>query len=599
MLRLSAAIITALLLAIQNTSFAEEPRQLERIVVKAKAGAGSAVCGVAEEEVSAQEIEAWGSEALVPLLGRSATVDLRQRSAMQADLSLRGATYEQAAVAIEGINLNDPQTGHHNLDLPLTSFDVEKITLAKEGASSFYGAGALAGSVDFALKPVQKRVFSAEAEYGQNALFGQAFSFSLPRKNWQARLSLEHRLAKAARPNTDFEHATSSLYLKRDFSCGSADFLFGYQKKDFGADSFYSNLFPEEEEHTRTLLWKAGLQGDDYRGSLYLRQHRDKFILRRNNPASVNYHTTYKYGLNARKEMGAGPGRALFILDCGNEEINSTNLGKHSRLFNALAAGFSLPEGKKIVAAFTARLDYFQKRGAQYSYNFDAGYNLISGLKLKARASHSLRLPSFTELYYSDAANKGNDQLKVERSDNFSAGGEFSLSGFSASAAWFLRRGSNLIDWTRPAANSVWQATNLGRVDFSGGEFSARWQPPQKIKWLRSEEIAFSYLYIEHDRKTSGFLSKYALDILKHKYALNAGFFICGVNFSWQLSYCQRYYGETYFLADIFLSRKINAGAAVWEPFLRIDNLANTSYSEVGGVLQPGRWIRGGLRLKW
>jgi iron complex outermembrane receptor protein len=599
-----SAIVVAMILLAQQAALAQGPSELERIVVKVKTdnfgteGSNS----IDRETIGARVIGDWGASAgLAPLLKRSGAVDLRQRSGfgIQADLSLRGSTYEQVAVAIEGINLNDPQTGHHNLDLPLTSFDVEKVTLVKQGNTSFYGSGALVGSVDFALKRPQKKAFSAAAEYGQNALFGQTFSLSLPQKNWAARLSVEHRLAKAARPNTDFEYATSTLYLNRDFSAGSADLVFGYQEKDFGADSFYSNLFPEEEEHTRTWFWKAGWQADSYKGSLYLRRHHDKFILRRNNPTSVNYHTTYKYGLNARKEVDYSLGQLLFMLDCGNEEINSTNLGKHSRLFNAFSAGFSLTADKKIEAGLNCRLDYLEGWQTQYSYNLQAGYKLAPQLKIKGDVSRSLRLPTFTELYYSDSGNKGNSQLKAEQSDNFSGGAEFSASSFNVSLAGFLRRGRNLIDWTRASASEIWQATNLGRVDFSGLEVALRWQPKPQLGWLRAEDLSLAYLYMERDRKSSGFLSKYALDILKHKCAFNAGFIVWGVNFSWQLAYCQRYYGEGYFLADLYLARRINAGAVIWEPFFRVDNLANTSYSEVGGVPQPRRWLRGGLRMEW
>ena len=41
-------------------------------------------------------------------------VDVRQRGAMgmQTDISVRGGTFDQIAVLLNGINISDPQTGH-------------------------------------------------------------------------------------------------------------------------------------------------------------------------------------------------------------------------------------------------------------------------------------------------------------------------------------------------------------------------------------------------------------------------------------------------------------------------------------------------------
>lgn len=570
-------------------AFAQQDYSLDTIVVKARGD-------YSIEALSSSDMQKRHPDSLADVLDGVCGVDLRYRlpSGVQGDLSLRGSTYEQVGVLIDGVKLNDPQTGHHNLDIPLTAYDIERTEVAKDGRSAAYGAGALAGSVNFISRKPLERALKADAIFGGHALFGQGLSLSLPGRDLSARVSFEHKAAKAARPNTDFEYRTASLYLSKDLSGAGLDTLFGYQKKDFGADSFYSNLFPEEEEHTETILSRTGLNNNltigELKSSLFFRRHKDKFILRRNNPASVNYHTTYIYGLDSGLSLPAAIGSFIFNADLVEEEINSTNLGKHSRLHQALGAGF-LPEIiPELEAECRFRLDHYNKWEWQESYNFGLGYGIIRDkLKLSASAGRSFRLPSFTELYYSAPGNKGDPNLKVEKADNFKAGVKFKDKGLELGIEGFLRRGYNLIDWTRLSSQDDWQATNLGRVDFRGAEFSAKW----------GQQAAFSYTYIDADKKTSGFFSKYALDVLKHQLLLGLYTRVFGLQMDYSLSYNQRYYGETYFVGGIYIGKRITRGDFSFEPFLKIDNFTNTKYSENPGVLLPGRWIKSGLKFEW
>lgn len=599
-------IILSLLLA--SFAFAEEPYDLERIVVKPEDSPGniSLKNNYSLQALGASEIKEKKLDSLADILNYVSGMDLRYRGALgvQADLSCRGSTYEQVAVLIDGVRVGDPQTGHHNLDLPLTVFDVEKIEVTKEGVSSLYGAGAFAGSVNFITRKPVKKVLNADMLFGGHALFGQAFSFSLPAELLSGRVSFDHKISKAARPNTDFEYKTASLYLERDFGRLAADTLFGYQKKDFGADSFYSNLFPEEEEHTETLFAKAGLEprlgSGSWKNQLSYRKHRDKFILRRNNPASVNYHTTSVSGLDSQLSLPAKCGDFLLGLDFGRDAISSTNLGKHSRIYEAGSFGFIPALGERFSADLRLRLDHYQKWGEQESYNFGLGYLLLpESLRIKGSLSRSFRIPSFTELYYSDAANKGNSGLEPEEAVNFKLGLDFKGRAVRIGLDGFLRRGRNLIDWTRASQAEPWQATNLGQVDFKGLEFNSALSPGLVFKGVNLTKAVFSYNYTQADKKAAGFFSKYALDILKHQCLMEVYSSFRGLDFNWELSYSQRYYGETYFVGNLYIAKKITGRSFTLEPFLKIDNFTNTEYSEISGVIQPGRWFKSGLKFEW
>jgi iron complex outermembrane receptor protein len=590
-------------------TFAQDAHTLDKIIVRQNsipAGVSSTHNNYPTEIITAPEIKEKNPSTLVDLLNYVSGMDLRYRGThgIQGDLSLRGSGFEEVAILIDGIKVIDPQTGHHNLDIPLTAYDIERVEVIKEGSSSLYGAGAFSGSVNIVTKKPSKKTLNLDALFGEHALFGQGFSFSLPQENFSSRVSFEHQISSGARPNTDFEYKTGSFYINKEWEENSFDILFGYQKKDFGADSFYSNLFPEEEEHTETIFTRTGLNYKLYpaglKNNLYFRRHKDKFILRRNNPSSVNYHTTYVYGVNSGLDLPTKFGDLSLDADTGRDEIYSTNLGKHTRIFEAGSIGFIPQLPDRLTSDIKFRSDHYQKWGWEESYNFGLGYFLIDEkLKIKCSASRAFRIPSFTELYYSDAANKGNPNLGAERSDNFVFGLDFKHKAFQAGLDGFLRKGRNLIDWTRTATSDPWQATNLGQIDFTGIEFNSKLNTNLKSKYLNLENVAFSYNYTHADKKASGFYSKYALDILKHQYLLDIYTSIVGLNFNWQLSYNQRYYGETYFVGNIYIGKRFTNGNLTFEPFLKMDNFSNAKYTEVAGVLQPGRWIKSGLKFEW
>ncbi|KPK96538.1 MAG: hypothetical protein AMJ95_13705, partial [Omnitrophica WOR_2 bacterium SM23_72] len=505
--RLTSVILILLfkILVVGAPCFGEEPVVIDKIVVTSRKDSLPIVSFInnhSVEIISASAIEKKSFNALIDLLDDVPGLDLRYRgiSGIQADISARGSTFEQVAVYIDGIPVNDPQTGHHNLDIPLTSFDVESIEVVKEGTSSWLNGKALAASVNILTKKPTKKALNVLTLFGEHALWGEAFSLSLPDEILSGRLSFEQKASKAARPNTDFEYKTGSLYLVRDLKDCVVDVLLGYQEKDFGADSFYSNLFPEEEEHTRTFFVKTGWENTwplgSWKTNAYLRKHRDKFILNRNNPTSVNCHTTYTYGLDYEESISWEKTDFLLGLETGIDQVHSTNLGQHTRQRAASSFGLIPHLHERVTMDMRVGFHGYEKWGFQESYNLGFGFFIIEEkLKISSSLGRSFRTPSFTELYYSDAANQGNPQLGVEKSDHFRLGLDFKDQQLSWGLEGFLRKGRDLIDWTRASESDVWVATNLGQVDFSGIEFQLGLEPVLNFKGAQIKKLAFSYTY--------------------------------------------------------------------------------------------------------
>jgi iron complex outermembrane receptor protein len=593
----------------QPFCFAEEQYELEKIVVKpareARQSAFLQKAG-AYEKVDAEQLKAHGLASIAQGLDLVSALDLRSRSpfGIQADLSLHGSTYEQVAVLIDGVKVNDPQTGHHNLDLPLTIYDLEKIELIKEGSSSLSGSAAMAGSINIATKKAAPAGIVLDTLFGEHALFGQGFSANIPLADFFSRLSFTHRISSGARPNTDFEEKTGSLFMRQDYGDLSLHSLCGYQEKDFGADSFYSNLFNEEEEHTRTLLINAGadLSSEKFtlKNNLSLRRHRDEFFLRRHQPAQANCHTNYVYGFNSQLNIPFNFADFLIGCEVGQDKIDSTNLGKHDRLHEAGFLGTNFLLFSRLNSEIRFRIDHYQDWSWQESANCAVAYELIpERLSLKGSYGRAFRIPSFTELYYRDAANIGNADLKEERSNSYRMGIETKGEKFTLGLEGFLRQDEDLIDWTRTSLDQPWQATNLGRVDFGGASFNFTYSAQLGVQNCKLNRMALGYSYTTANKKTEGYYSKYALDILTHQLNLDLNSEVFGLTFNWQLKFANRRYGDDYFIANLYLAKKIFYRELSFEPFLQIDNLCDREYSEIAGVIQPGRWIKSGLKFTW
>jgi vitamin B12 transporter len=109
-----------------------------------------------EYKITKEEIEKLGVESIPELL-KIYNVDVYSRSDAQQDFSLNGGTFEQVKILVDGIPFNDPQTGHHNCNLPLNLDDIEYIQIIKSGNFSFYGNNAFCGVINIVTKNKTKK----------------------------------------------------------------------------------------------------------------------------------------------------------------------------------------------------------------------------------------------------------------------------------------------------------------------------------------------------------------------------------------------------------------------------------------------------------
>ena len=272
------------------------------------------------------------------LLQYALGVDVRQRGPLgvQADVAVRGGTFEQTLILVDGTKVSDPQTGHHNLDLPLALEDIERVEILKGQGSRLYGPNAFGGVINIITRKREHKAARLEALAGDYGLREGTVSLSHPLGTSSHHLSLSKRTSGGYRAATDFDISTVSYGFSIPIGPGMSDLSFGYMAKEFGANSFYSDKYPNEWENTNTTFLSAGFYLEEDRFSFsskfHWRRHGDDFLLDRERPAWYrNRHTTDLSGVDLLFLFPSRLGTTAFGGEAGKEGIESSNLGNHSR----------------------------------------------------------------------------------------------------------------------------------------------------------------------------------------------------------------------------------------------------------------------------
>lgn len=606
MVRILTSILIALLV-IPALAFSEEPHRLGTIVVTpSRIASDQKAQGRSIRVMDYADLFGYGQEAIADAIGSTGGIDMRRRGpeGVQADVNIRGATFEQNTVLVDGVKINDPQTGHFDMDLPVTAADVDRVEVLKGPASSLYGPNAFGGVINIITKKPEGKEIAVDGAGGSYDYYRTSFAATYPISIFQNRFSIEENRSGGYMPETEFNILSLSESARAKTGFGDYDFFFGYTKKDFGADSFYSNLYSNEEEHTDTRFLK--LDGTIDSGpmkvmpKLFLRRHWDKFQLDRNRPGwQTNYSTNYDYGGQLDCSMESQFLDAAYGLELSRDTIDSTNLQTHSRT----KEGYYLEVSPKVIDGLNTnggiRGDYFSEFGWQWSPSVNASYRINDALSARALAGRAYRIPTYTDLFYNDAANLGNSSLRPESSWTYESGLDYRVRGINISGTYFLRNSYDIIDWTRTKATLPWSASNIGHVETNGFELSLNIMPKEIDKKLPAKLLFLEYTALDSFAKHS-YLSKYALDYLKQHIAAGARWDVLGFENSWVLNYKKRIGDSGFVVVDTKITKNIiRKDALALEAFLEITNIFDVSYSEQSDIPMPGRWIKSGARLKF
>lgn len=590
-----------------NAAFCEESHQLEKIVVTPSRITGSSGTGRSVTTLDIEDMQSSAYDALQDIIGNIGGIDIRRRSpeGVQSDINIRGATFEQNTLLIDGISMNDPQTGHYTMDLPLTSFDKEDVEILKGPASSLYGANSFGGVINVITKKPEGKSLILTTTGGQRDYFSGGISLSHPFAAIKNRFSIEWNRASSYIPDSEFDIINLSESSTVNTSSGDYDFFFGYSNKNYGANTFYSNLYPREAESTDTRFFKlSGKMVSGYlrfEPKIFLRRHYDKFSLDKNRPGwQTNYSTNYTYGADLGFVIENSFMDTAYGFELSEDRIFSTNMQKHDRGRTGLYAEITPHIFDKLYINAGIRQDASSDFETECSPSVNMRYAFFDFLSARISAGRSFRIPTFTDLYYRDAANIGNENLRPENSWTYEAGLDYKSEFVNCSAGYFRRDSRDTIDWTRMNTGNPWRVSNIGNIDTNGVEASIEISPRKIERSFPIERFFLDYtaldLYRKHD-----YLSKYALDYLKQQISAGIDYSLFGFKNSWVLNYKKRVGpSNTCVVVDTKLIKGIiKKETIVFEVFLEITNLFDEDYSEQSGIPMPGRWIKSGVRIEF
>lgn len=547
------------------------------------------------------EIAAAPVNSVAELLQYVAGVDVRQRGAngVQADVGLRGGTFDQTLILLNGVRLSDLQTGHHSMNLPVDLEAIERIEVLKGPAARIYGQNAFTGAINIVTQAPQEALASVRAQTGSYGLRQLGASVSLPTRAIRHFASYSRDIADGYRYNTDYRMHTAYYQAERMGEKSDTRFFGAWSGRDFGANGFYgSPTFTEQYEAIQTVV--LNLNSRIRAGNWILkpraswRFNQDEYIFTRANPAAYrNLHRTQ----SANAELHASKSSVLGLTGLGVEWsrqwLYSNRLGERNRSSASFFAEQRWQSAnQKIDLTPGLLLSYYSDFGLRLFPGIEGGWEPRPGLRFYGNAGYTYRVPTFTDLYYQDPGNRGNPDLQPESALSWEGGLKWQRAFWTSSLVWFSRRSKDLIDWTKASPTDTWETRNLGNVWFRGMETALAIHPGH---WMQRAQVAYTYIQATQANDPS-FLSKYALDQLRHQLLLSADIKWGRHLFpSFRLRYLDRLNLADYQVLDARLRWQTSR----WAVFVEATNLGNTVYTETNLVPMPGRWVSLGGQIRF
>ncbi len=571
------------------------------------------------------------AETVNDLLKYTLGVDVRQRGAMgmQTDISIRGGTYNQVAVLLDGINITDPQTGHNSFDFPVNICDIERIEVLEGPASRVYGTSSLLGAVNIVTRKETGNAANVSLEGGSFRSLGATASVGLVHKGGFNSISAGYQRSDgfsrnaAGGLNGDFGAFKAFWHGGHEFSRRSVRWQAGVSNKDFGSSTFYSARYDDQFEHTLKAFASVKSEGKGrmhFSPALYWNHGEDRFELFRNAPDKYpfNHHRTNVAGANMNFRLESSLGETAFGAEARHERIVSTNLGDRldnprgvyvcglaRTAFNVFLEHHVSVGRLSASAGLTAVYNTGNREGMKVFPGIDANFRISDALRLYASYNTSYRMPTFTELYYSVGGHLADPNLKAEKLRALEGGLKNLGRGIRATASVYYNRGYDLIDWIRDASvgdDAPWTSVNHTRLNTLGQEVSVRLALPELFGTERMvlRSVSLGYSHQSQDKQLEEHLrSLYSLEYIRHKVVVQVDFRLwdkLSADLSWR--YVDRNTGSVLMKPYSLLDTKLSYDFTHLNLYLRANNVMNRTWYDFGDIPQPGLWIMAGASCK-
>ena len=532
------------------------------------------------------------------LLQQVSGIDIRRRGVpgTQADLYIRGGGFDQTLLLIDGMKMDDIQTGHHTLNLLLPIQLIERIEIIKGPASRIFGQNAFNGAINIVTKSLPKldkkqfEMLVSNPTFGSFKQFGFLINSRLSLKEkFNAQLTFSRSKSDGYRYNTDYSN--DFFFFKSEIKTQKNPIIItsGFTEKKFGANGFYASpsATDQYEETQASFLGISTLLGSEkflVRPKLYWRRGQDEYIYIRNNPSVYrNLHKTNKIYLDFSFSKLFESSRLNFGIDLSNSSISSNNLGDHNRFTTSLYADYTFKtKDNKLSFSPGLSISNFSDMSTHFFPGIDVGFDINEKINLYANYGKTYRIPTYTDLYYSDRNTIGNPDLNPEHAITNEIGIKYSNEIIDVSSSFFSRKSSNIIDYVKQSEQDKWEATNIRNLDTNGFDLSFLY----KISLYNSLRIGYTYLFDKSYVSQVNY-SRYAINSLRHQ-----------LNTRLALKYSNKI---THTLISRFGERSNKVSHIVYDSnlkyqlsensyfFINVNNIFNEEYYETNLVPMPGR----------
>jgi iron complex outermembrane receptor protein len=551
--------------------------------------------------------QSLAAESPQDFLRRDSSIFLEERGAGggQADIVMRGGSFEQTLVLLNGFRVNDAQTSHHNLDLPVPLDAIDSIQSLEGAGSTLHGVDALSGVVDFLTAAPDHDSLFVRAGEGSFESNEETLLGGVTRGPWSGRVAAERNFSTGFMTDRDYRNMDASAESWVGSRFGVTDLLFAGSDRAFGANQFYGN-YPSWE---RTKGWFAAARqelGSHTVAAFGYRRHTDEFVLFRDDPAIYeNNHIDGSWQGSLRETLTVRKDSVLLMgLEADGDSIRSNNLGLHARNRGAGYVDLDLrPAKRRWSLSIGAREEIFSGGArAVFSPELAGSLRVAKHLKLRASGGYGFRIPTYTDLYYSDPSTLGNANLKPESAWSSDAGADWAPSTkLTFSATGFFSQQHDTIDYVQSATvpnpylpagcpANIWCADNLNGLGFSGVETRLTWIPKKsqivRIAWTGVHGAQSALHGLE-----SEYVFNYPVQNIQASWssALGRDFVLTNA-----VEIAERYQQTVYPVWNATLTHDMGK----LRPYLWLTNLSNTGYQEITGVNMPPRAIVGGVALQ-
>jgi vitamin B12 transporter len=541
--------------------------------------------------ITAEDIKKSGVSNVADALQLIAGIDVRRRgtSGMQADLYIRGGSFDQTLLLIDGFKLDDVQTGHHSMNLALPIEVIKRIEIIKGPASRVFGQNAFTGAVNIITKDSLDNDASLRLQAGSYGQFSAAFTAGVSLNESNHIVHFSKNISNGYRYNTDFDNQNFVLKSVLNKSKLPITMLVALSEKNFGANGFYASpaAIDQYEETTASLVGFSTVikKGNfTWKPKVYWRRNQDEYVFIRKNPSIYrNLHISNKIAAELNGSYTSNIGVTGFGIETAKVFLSSNNLGDNNRFLSTLFLEHRMEFfNKKLDITPGVAVTYFSDFKFFAFPGIDVGYELLDNLKVYGNLGYTYRIPTFTDLNYKSPTTIGNSNLEPEKAFSQEVGLKWNTSNFNLSAAVFNRNSNKLIDYVKMKVTDPWQAQNIQDVTTKG--FETQLLYTFNLNSF-AQKLQFGYSFIQNDIKESTFaFSQYSLNSLKHQFvgSYNMKFL---KNFTNTISYrySERIAGDSYSVVDLGASYTLNA----FELSLFANNIFNTEYSETNLVPMP------------